>query len=49
MGTNRNEFDFYDFFHLFMDSFVTNLRECLHEWLLLLLEDKDKDTCMIII
>ena len=34
MGKNPNEFDFEDFFHLFLDSFVTNLRECLEEWLI---------------
>ena len=26
-------FDFHDFFHLFLESFVSNLRSCLQEWL----------------
>ena len=33
MGTSERGFDFSDFFHLFMDSFVANLRDCLLEWL----------------
>ena len=33
MGTSEKGFDFSDFFHLFMDSFVANLRDCLLEWL----------------
>lgn len=33
MSTSDRGFDFSDFFHLFMDSFVANLRDCLLEWL----------------
>ena len=33
MGTSEKGFDFSDFFHLFMDSFVANMRDCLLEWL----------------
>lgn len=29
-----NSFDYCDFFHLFINSFVSNLRECLQEWLM---------------
>ena len=30
---NGNFYDFQDFFHLFLDTQVSNLRECLLEWL----------------
>lgn len=28
------EYDYQDFFHLFLDIYITNLRECLQEWLI---------------
>ncbi len=37
-------FDYYDFFSLFMDSFVSNLRECLQEWLIQATSIKNEST-----
>lgn len=35
MGTGKDGvFDYVDFVHLFFDSFVSNLRQCLQEWLI---------------
>lgn len=35
MGTGKDGvFDYSDFLHLFFNSFVSNLRQCLQEWLI---------------
>ena len=35
MGTGPNgSFDYVDFVHMFFNSFVSNLRQCLQEWLI---------------
>jgi UDP-2,3-diacylglucosamine pyrophosphatase LpxH len=35
MGTGKDgAFDYSDFVHIFLNSFVSNLRQCLQEWLI---------------
>lgn len=37
--TGYDSIDYYNFFHMFLRSYVTNLRECLAEWVTLATDD----------